>query len=127
MFVVDRGEPSHTTRTAKPGDGDVRPERVGRRAKPRYARRAAGGDVCGERGDATVDVDDLGCHEAGPGVRRASDQATEPGLQRWAVQARLEQLPDKYVGQWLNYSPSELYKVDEADKQDVEIRFRMAG
>jgi len=40
---------------------------------------------------------------------------------------RLEQLPDKFVGQWLNYHPAELYKVDEADKQDVEIQFRMAG
>jgi len=40
---------------------------------------------------------------------------------------RLEQLPDKFVGQWLNYLPAELYKVDEADKQDVEIQFRMAG
>ncbi|MEO5616216.1 MAG: LemA family protein [Candidatus Eisenbacteria bacterium] len=40
---------------------------------------------------------------------------------------RLEQLPDKYVGQWLNYTSAELYKVFEADKQDVEIRFRMAG
>ena len=40
---------------------------------------------------------------------------------------RLEQLPDKYVGQWLNYTPAELYKVSEADKQDVEIQFKMAG
>ena len=40
---------------------------------------------------------------------------------------RLEQLPDKYVGQWLNYTPAELYKVSEEDKQDVEIQFKMAG
>jgi LemA protein len=43
------------------------------------------------------------------------------------LNTRLEQLPDKFVGQWLNYSPAELYKVDEADKRDVEIQFRMAG
>jgi LemA protein len=40
---------------------------------------------------------------------------------------RLEQLPDKFVGQWLNYTAAELYKVAEADKQDVEIQFRMAS
>jgi LemA protein len=40
---------------------------------------------------------------------------------------RLEQLPDKFVAQWLNYTPAELYKVSEADRQDVEISFKMAG
>ncbi len=43
------------------------------------------------------------------------------------LNTRLEQLPDRFVGEWLNYSPAELYKVTEADKQDVEIAFRMAG
>ena len=40
---------------------------------------------------------------------------------------RLEQLPDKYVGQWLNYTPAELYKVSESDREDVQIEFKMAG
>lgn len=40
---------------------------------------------------------------------------------------RLEQIPDKYVADWLSYSPAELFKVDDRDRQDVEIRFAMAG
>jgi LemA protein len=40
---------------------------------------------------------------------------------------RLEQLPDKFVAQWLNYLPSELFKVSEADRQDVEISFAKAS
>lgn len=40
---------------------------------------------------------------------------------------RLEQLPDKYVGQWLNYTAAELYKVSESDREDVNIEFKMAG
>jgi LemA protein len=40
---------------------------------------------------------------------------------------RLEQLPDKYAAQWLNYTPAELYKISDADREDVDIQFRMAG
>lgn len=40
---------------------------------------------------------------------------------------RLEQIPDKYVAAWLSYMPAELFKVDDRDRQDVEIRFAMAG
>jgi LemA protein len=40
---------------------------------------------------------------------------------------RLDQLPDKFVAQWLNYTPAELFKVAEVDRQDVEIQFKMAG
>jgi len=40
---------------------------------------------------------------------------------------RLEQLPDKFVAQWLSYTPAELYKIAESDREDVDIQFRMAG
>ena len=40
---------------------------------------------------------------------------------------RLDQIPDKYVAGWLSYQPADLFKVDEADRRDVEIKFAMAG
>jgi LemA protein len=40
---------------------------------------------------------------------------------------RLDQIPDKYVAGWLSYTPADLFKVDESDRQDVEIKFAMAG
>jgi LemA protein len=40
---------------------------------------------------------------------------------------RLGQIPDKWVASWLNLSPADLFHVDEADRQDVEIKFAMAG
>jgi LemA protein len=40
---------------------------------------------------------------------------------------RLDQIPDRYVAGWLRYEPADLFKVDEADRRDVEVRFRMAG
>ena len=40
---------------------------------------------------------------------------------------RLDQLPDKFVAQWLNYTPAEFFKVADADRQDVEIHFKMAS
>ena len=40
---------------------------------------------------------------------------------------RLEQIPDKYVAGWLEYTAAELFKVDEGDRRDVEIKFAMAG
>ena len=39
----------------------------------------------------------------------------------------LEQIPDQYVAGWLGYRPAELFKVDEADRRDVEIQFAKAG
>jgi LemA protein len=40
---------------------------------------------------------------------------------------RLQQLPDKFVADWLQYTPAELFKVTEADRQDVEIKFAQAS
>jgi LemA protein len=40
---------------------------------------------------------------------------------------RLGQIPDKWVASWLNLSPADLFHVDEADRQDVEIKFALAG
>ena len=40
---------------------------------------------------------------------------------------RLQQLPDKFVADWLSYTPAELFKVSEADRQDVEIKFAQAS
>ncbi len=40
---------------------------------------------------------------------------------------RLQQLPDKFVADWLQYTPAELFKVSEADRQDVEIKFAQAS
>ena len=36
---------------------------------------------------------------------------------------RIQQIPDAIVANWLALTPAELFKVDEADRQDVEIRF----
>jgi LemA protein len=44
-----------------------------------------------------------------------------------AFNTRLEQIPDKFVAQFLNYRPAELFKVDDEDKRDVEIKFALAG
>ena len=40
---------------------------------------------------------------------------------------RLGQIPDKWVAGWLGYVLAEWFKVDESDRQDVEIKFAMAG
>jgi LemA protein len=40
---------------------------------------------------------------------------------------RIAQIPDQYVAGWLSLQPAELFKVDEADREDVEIRFAQAG
>jgi LemA protein len=40
---------------------------------------------------------------------------------------RIQQMPDMIVAGWLALKPAELFKVDEADRQDVEIKFAMAG
>ena len=36
---------------------------------------------------------------------------------------RIQQIPDAIVANWLALTPAELFKVDEADRQDVEIKF----
>jgi LemA protein len=40
---------------------------------------------------------------------------------------RIQQIPDAVVANWLALGPAELFKVDEADRQDVEISFAAAG
>ena len=40
---------------------------------------------------------------------------------------RIQQMPDAIVANWLALVPAQLFKVDKADRQDVEIKFAMAG
>jgi LemA protein len=40
---------------------------------------------------------------------------------------RIQQIPDTWVAQWQGMQPAELFKVDEADRQDVSIKFAMAS
>jgi LemA protein len=40
---------------------------------------------------------------------------------------RIQQMPDTIVAGWLALKPAELFKVDESDRQDVEIKFAMAS
>jgi len=40
---------------------------------------------------------------------------------------RIQQIPDVWVAQWQGMQVAELFKVDEADRRDVEIKFAMAG
>src|SRR5436309_5011628 len=40
---------------------------------------------------------------------------------------RILQIPDTIVAKWLGLGPAELFKVDEQDRQDVEIRFAAAS
>ena len=40
---------------------------------------------------------------------------------------RIQQMPDAIVANWLALAPAHLFKVDEADRQDVEIKFALAG
>jgi LemA protein len=40
---------------------------------------------------------------------------------------RIQQVPDAIVANWLALGPAELFKVDEADRQDVEINFAAAS
>jgi LemA protein len=44
-----------------------------------------------------------------------------------AYNIRIQQIPDLYVAGWLHCTPHELFKVDESDRQDVEIAFRMTA
>ena len=40
---------------------------------------------------------------------------------------RIQQVPDNFVANWLNFTPADLFKVAESDREDVEIRFAQAG
>jgi LemA protein len=40
---------------------------------------------------------------------------------------RLGQVPDKWVANWLDYRPAELFHAEPRDREDVEIKFAMAG
>ena len=40
---------------------------------------------------------------------------------------RIQQIPDTWVAQWQGMQAAELFKVDEADRRDVEIKFAMAS
>jgi LemA protein len=40
---------------------------------------------------------------------------------------RIQQIPDAIVANWLALGPAELFKVDEADRQDVQIQFAAAS
>jgi LemA protein len=40
---------------------------------------------------------------------------------------RIEQMPDAIVARWLALVPAELFKVEDADREDVEIKFAMAS
>ncbi len=41
----------------------------------------------------------------------------------YTFNTRIEQIPDAFIARMLNYTPRELFKVAEADKQDVEVKF----
>ena len=40
---------------------------------------------------------------------------------------RIQQIPDMWVAQWQGMQAAELFKVDEADRRDVEIKFAIAS
>jgi len=40
---------------------------------------------------------------------------------------RIQQIPDTVIANWLNFSAAELFKVEERDREDPKIEFRMAG
>jgi hypothetical protein len=40
---------------------------------------------------------------------------------------RLGQIPDKWVASWLSLTAAELFHAEEADREDVEIKFALAG
>jgi len=40
---------------------------------------------------------------------------------------RIQQIPDAIVANWLALGPADLFKVEESDRQDVEIRFAAAS
>jgi LemA protein len=40
---------------------------------------------------------------------------------------RIQQIPDSVVASWLACQPAELFKIDEDDRKDVDIKFAMAS
>ena len=40
---------------------------------------------------------------------------------------RIQQIPDMYVAGWLQLTPHELFKVDEHDREDVAVEFKMTA
>lgn len=40
---------------------------------------------------------------------------------------RIQQVPDTFVASWMNLRPADLFKVAEADREDVEIKFAMSA
>ena len=40
---------------------------------------------------------------------------------------RIQQIPDSIVASWLSFTPATLFQVEESDREDVEIKFQMAG
>jgi LemA protein len=40
---------------------------------------------------------------------------------------RIQQIPDSWVAQGMNLQPAELFKIDERDRQDPEIAFKMSA
>ena len=40
---------------------------------------------------------------------------------------RIQQVPDQFVARWLALSPAQLFKVEDADREDIEIKFAMAS
>ena len=40
---------------------------------------------------------------------------------------RIQQLPDQFMARWLGLSSAQLFKVEDADREDIEIKFAMAS
>ena len=40
---------------------------------------------------------------------------------------RIQQLPDKFVADWCQYEPAEVFHATDADRQDVDIKFQMSA
>ena len=40
---------------------------------------------------------------------------------------RIQQVPDVVVANWLSFTPEELFKIAASDREDVPIRFSLAG
>ena len=43
------------------------------------------------------------------------------------LNTRIQQIPDMYVAGWLSLTAHELFKVDERDREDPAIEFRMTA
>jgi LemA protein len=40
---------------------------------------------------------------------------------------RIQQVPDAVVANWLGFTPAELFRASEQDREDVKVEFKMAG